>query len=38
MLRSSMQLKRMRPSGRADPVVNQQLAAFLGSESILVPV
>ncbi|MEA2912023.1 MAG: hypothetical protein QOJ15_4104 [Bradyrhizobium sp.] len=35
---SSSQLKRMRPSDRADLVVNQQHASVFGSESILVHV
>jgi hypothetical protein len=38
MLRSSSQLKRMRPSDRADLVVNQQHGSVFGSESILVHV
>src|ERR1700676_2509156 len=38
MLRSSSQLKRMRPSDRADLVVNQQHGIVFGSESILVHV
>jgi hypothetical protein len=38
MLRSSSQLKRMRPSDRADLVVNQQHGRVFGSESILVHV
>ena len=38
MLRGSSQLKRMRPSHRADLVVNQQHGSVFGSESILVHV
>ena len=38
MLRSSSQLKRMRPSDRADLVVNQQHGSVFESESILVHV
>jgi hypothetical protein len=38
MLRSSSQLKRMRPSDRADLVVNQQQGSVFESESILVHV